>query len=302
MFAISAVAGVRVLLATASTPGSGAGPEAGISPFEYFWSQGLVIWRYIAMVFIPVWPYRIDSPIGIGNYWWAWLALVVCGSLAALRFKNLRSGFWLLGAFALLLPSSSIFPAADLAADRRVYLPMLALGAAIAMSVPRIGYIVPALAIISLIRTYDWLDEERFWRKQALGGSVLSQVQLARVVGSGEALRILEEAKKIDPEDALVASELRRAYLTSGAREMALAEFGRALSIDPDSPQALSNRGVALLMLKQTDAARADFERALQIDPCAFEARLNAIRMGLHPTAATNCRYTEDERKALMGE
>jgi hypothetical protein len=33
MCAISVVAGARVLLATASTPGSGAGPQAGISPF-----------------------------------------------------------------------------------------------------------------------------------------------------------------------------------------------------------------------------------------------------------------------------
>jgi hypothetical protein len=41
------------------------------------------------------------------------------------------------------------------------------------------------------------------------------------------------------------------------------------------------------LLLKQADAARGDFERALHIDPCAFEARLNAKRMGLAlPSAA----------------
>jgi tetratricopeptide (TPR) repeat protein len=181
-----------------------------------------------------------------------------------LRFKDLRAGFWLLGSFALLLAKLSIFPAADLAADRRVYLPMLALAAAIALWIPRSGYVVPALAIVSVIRTYEWLDEERFWRKQALGGAVRSQVHLARVVRPDEALQILEGAKKISPDNSPVASELGRAYLTRGAKEKALAEFGRALSIDPDSPQALSNRGVALLMLKQTDAARADFKRALQ--------------------------------------
>ena len=60
-----------------------------------------------------------------------------------------------------------------------------------------------------------------------------------------------------------------------------MAEFGRALAMTPNNPQALSNRGLRRLMLKQPDAARADFERALQIDPCVFEARLNAMRMGL---------------------
>ena len=302
MFVIAVIIGARVLVATATTPGSGAGVQAGFSASQYFWTQGLVIWRYIAMAVIPLWPYRIDSPIVPGVYWWAWVALVACAVTAAMRFKELRAGFWLVGALALLLPSSSIFPAADLAADRRMYLPMLPFAVAIALCVPRIRYVVPALAILSMIRTYDWLDAERFWRKQAPGGSIRTQVQLARLVDPKEALRILEAAKARTPHESLIASELGRAYLASGERENALAEFGRALSLNPESPQALSNRGVALLMLKQTDAARADFERALRIDPCAFEARLNATRMGLHLVEAPQCRYSEDQRKALSGE
>ena len=302
MFVIAAIVGVRVLVATSTTPGSGAGAQAGLSASQYFWTQGLVIWRYVAMAVIPFWPYRIDSPIAPGVYWWAWVALVACVAMAAMRFKEFRAGFWLLGTLVLLLPSSSIFPAADLAADRRMYLPMLPLSVAIALCVPRIRYVVPALAILSMIRTYDWLDAERFWRKQALGGSVRTQVQLARVVDPREALRMLEAAKTRAPHEGLLASELGRVYLVNGEREKALAEFGRALSLSPESPQALSNRGVALLMLKQTDAARADFERALRIDPCAFEARLNVIRMGLNPVEAPQCRYSEDQRKALSGE
>jgi Tfp pilus assembly protein PilF len=75
------------------------------------------------------------------------------------------------------------------------------------------------------------------------------------------------------------------------------------LALAPDNAQALSNRGVALLLLKQADAARGDFERALHIDPCAFEARLNAKRMGLALTPAPpQCRYTPEEQRALNGE
>ena len=55
-------------------------------------------------------------------------------------------------------------------------------------------------------------------------------------------------------------------------------------------------------MLNQTSAAKADFERALQLEPCAFEARLNALRMGLHPAPAPQCRYSEEERIALEGK
>ena len=47
----------------------------------------------------------------------------------------------------LLLPSSSIFPAADLAADRRMYLPMLAFAAAAGLVLAR----VKPMSIVAMI-------------------------------------------------------------------------------------------------------------------------------------------------------
>lgn len=300
MLGLSLAAGARVAFMAAATPGSGAGSQAGIGAWEYFWTQGLVILRYFAMAIVPVLPYRIESPIAVGVYWWAWLALAACAIWAAIHRK--KAGVWILGALVLLLPSSSIFPAADLSADRRMYLPLLPVAVFLTLFIPRVHYVLFALAAISAIRTWDWLDAERFWRYQALGGSVRSQVQLAREVELVEAREILERAKNNNPENALVASELGRVYLTAGHPDKALAEFGRALASAPDNPQALSNRGVALILLKQTDAARADFERALAIDPCSFEARLNAKRLGMPLPHAPQCRYSEDERQALSGE
>ena len=52
MFVIAVIIGARVLVATATTPGSGAGVQAGFSASQYFWTQGLVIWRYVAMAAI----------------------------------------------------------------------------------------------------------------------------------------------------------------------------------------------------------------------------------------------------------
>jgi protein O-mannosyl-transferase len=302
MFGLALVLGARVLFAAVVTAGSGAGPHAGISAWGYFWTQGLVILRYFATLVAPLLPYRVDSPVGPGFYWWAWLAIVV-GAALALRYSGrAKWALWALAALVLLLPSSSIFPAADLAADRRMYLPVLAAGAGLAVRFSWMSHAVYALVLLSILRTADWLDPERFWRKQAEGGSTRSVVQLARVVEPAESARLLEDAKRKSPNDALVASELGRVYASSGAPEKALAEFGRALALTPNSPQALSNRGVALLLMKQHDAARMDFERALQIDPCAFEARLNASRMGLRLPPDSQCRFTPEERKALAGE
>src|SRR5204863_2285909 len=140
----------RVAVAASTTHGSGAGSQAGITAWDYFWTQGAVIWRYLAMTLIPVLPYRIDSPIGPGFYWYAWMALIGCCAWAARRFKS--GGIWFLGTIILLLPSSSIFPAADLATDRRMYLALLPAAVLLASKVPHLRYALIVLAAISAFR------------------------------------------------------------------------------------------------------------------------------------------------------
>jgi Flp pilus assembly protein TadD len=101
------------------------------------------------------------------------------------------------------------------------------------------------------------------------------------VVDPPRAVALLEDAKRIAPDDPAIASELGRVYLVSGAPEKALTEFGRALALSPNDPRAFTNRGVALLMMHQGDAARQDFTRALSLNPCLAEARDNASRVGI---------------------
>jgi Tfp pilus assembly protein PilF len=172
------------------------------------------------------------------------------------------------------------------------------------MFLPKQTWVLALLAAVSIYRCYVWASPERLWREAVHRNAddVRPYVQLARVVEPHEAIDLLERAKNMNPDSPLVASELGRAYLTSGEPGKALGEFGRALAMAPDNPQALSNRGVALLILKQTAVAKSDFERALEIDPCAFEARLNAKRMGLQVAPAPQCRYSEEQQKALAGQ
>jgi Flp pilus assembly protein TadD len=124
-------------------------------------------------------------------------------------------------------------------------------------------------------------------------------LQLARVSPPERAFLLLEEARRIAPASAAVASELARTWLAIGRPAEALPEFGRALALAPNDPQALNNRGVALLALGQTEAARQDFERALGRDPCSFDARLNLLRLGVRTPDPSGCRYTADQRRAL---
>ena len=101
-------------------------------------TQGTVLWRYLRLFAIP-YGFTVDPEIRVPAAWLgvaAWLA--IGAALAALWRWRRDLAIWLTAAALLLLPSSSIFPAADLAADRRMYLALLPLAAAAALLLVRL--------------------------------------------------------------------------------------------------------------------------------------------------------------------
>lgn len=300
MTCIAVALGLRVMWVLAYTPGAPAGAQAGISPGAYFAVQGVVILKYLRMFVVP-WGFSVDYEVARSGEMLAWLGVAALAALASRKFRNLDAGFWFLGGLLLLAPSSSVFPAADLAADRRMYLPMIAFTACAGLLLaraPRIGIYaaIAALAGISLHYTSLWRNPRELWSEalRQAPEKVRPRVQLARTLPSDEALGILREG----PDDPLIHSEQGRILLAAGRPAEALGEFGKALALEPNDPGSLNNRGAALLALGQSDAARADFQRALAQDPCWFDARLNLLRMGA-PAAAARCRYTPRQQEQL---
>ena len=290
MLALSLAAGLRVMLAAQTTPGSGAGGQAGVSSQSYFLTQGGVILRYLRMLLVP-WGFTVDPDIPIASLWigiLAWLAVLGLAVLAWRSVRRSRAGIWFLGGLILLLPSSSIFPANDLAADYRMYLPMIGFAASIGLLLERVRplYLAPALLLLiglSFLRTLTWQHEESLWADavEKAPAKVRPRIQLARAVEPRRAVEILEQTQRLAPEDPQIPAEEGRIYLGLGRPARALVEFGRALALAPGSAEALNNRGAALLALGQRDVAVQDFNRALAIDPCQFNARLNLRRLGI---------------------
>lgn len=283
MLALALAAGLRVIYATAVTPGAPAGMQAGITPWHYFLAQGVVIWRYLRLLVVP-YGFTVDPEIAVpsvavGLAGWAALALTpLVKQLGRLRF-------WLSAGLVLLLPSSSIFPAADLAADRRMYLPLFAFAAALALLLERVRWrwaVVAVLAAVAVTRTEVWMSDQRLWREavRAAPDKVRPRIQLSRSVPPDEALALLAEASRLSPNDPAVAAETGKVLIASGKPAAALAEFGRALALAPHDPANLNNRGVALAALGQNEAARLDFERALALDPTLAGARENLQKLG----------------------
>src|SRR5882724_2303225 len=137
MLALALAAGARVIYATAVTPGAPAGLQAPISPAKYLLIQGQVILRYLQLAIVPF-GFTVDREVSTATA----LSITAWIVLAAIVIVTWRKvppiATWLVGGLLLLLPSSSLFPAADLAADRRMYLAMFAFAAAIGLALDRI--------------------------------------------------------------------------------------------------------------------------------------------------------------------
>lgn len=298
MLGLASAAGLRVIAALASVPQATAGFTSAVSPLQYLAAQGWVMLRYLRLALVP-WGFNFDPDIRVSAWQAAggWLIVTAVSVLAARRFRGAREGFWILGGFVLLLPSSSIFPAADFAADRRMYLPMAAFASAAGLVAQGWKPCLPAaagvlLALLSFGRMQVWRTEESLWSEavRLSPRKVRPKIQLSRVVAPQRALKLLDEAKLVAPGDPRVASELGRVWLQLSRPDRALAEFGRALAVTPRDPQALNNRGVALLALGQREAAREDFARALALDPCLAEARENLLGLGVRTEVPRRCR------------
>lgn len=288
MLALSLAAGLRVIAATRLVAGSGAGFTANIGPLDYFTAQGTILWRYLAQLLLPI-GFTIDPdphPIpAAGLFGWTAFATLLW------IFRRKPETKWFLGALLLFLASSSVFPASDLAADRRVYLPLIALAAGTALLLNRLPNRLPqwlplALTLVwlplTIARTEIWRTEESLWRDAAekAPGKVRPILQLSRAIQPSEALPLLDAAAKTHPNNPDLPAEIGRIELQSGHPAQALAAFGRTAALRPRDAQAINNVGVALSMLGQSTAAQVQFRRALQLEPCQPDARKN---LGMAP-------------------
>ncbi|MGA3096465.1 MAG: hypothetical protein ABSF25_08440 [Bryobacteraceae bacterium] len=288
MILLALAAGARVVWATAVTPGAPAGFQAGISPWKYFLAQGPVILRYLRMFLIP-YGFTVDPDIPIPAVWAGLLAWAAVAALAVWAWRERKRGWplWLLAGLLLLGPSSSLFPAADLAADRRMYLPLIGFAGAAGLLLTRVrtaalaATVAAALTIMGFARTLVWMNDASLWREAVRRAphKARPKVQLSRAVRAGEALELLTAARVDAPYNPAIPAEMGKVLLQEHQVDAALDEFGRAVALDPNNAQNFNNRGVAFGYLGLPEAARTDFLRAIEIDPGLTEARENLRKL-----------------------
>lgn len=286
---LSVAAGFRVIASTRFIAGAGSGFDAGVSPWQYFLQQGQALPNYLWRIVLPI-RMSIDPADPSPDLWLGlagWAAILIAATLLV-KTRGLqldRPVLWCLLGLLAILPSSSILPAADAVAYRRLYFPMVFWCVSVAMIARRWRWWAAIAGFWLAITNFNpsmFSSERAAWTEASslAPEKIRPLIQLARISEPPEAIALLERAKKIAPQNPEPASQLGRAHLSGGDAAKALAEFGKALALDPSNPRHMQNRGVALLVLGQNESARADFERALAADPCLGAARLNLEKLG----------------------
>lgn len=325
MAGVVAVFAAKLLYAARVTPGAGAAVDLGeITPWTYFWTQGKAIWLYLRLWIVPVGQsFDHELTLSAGP---DWKSAAACGGLATLAAVSLwmarRDGrwFWLAGGLVLLIPTSTVVPLADLAAERRMLLPMLSFSLAagcLVAALPRRAY-SPALIGLGVLlgsatiaRLEVWSSEEALWRDTVTSSpfKIRPKLQLARATPSKEGrLILLNEARNLAPQDADVLAELGLFYLDGGDPARAASLFAEARAARPNDPQLAANLGAALLLAGRGAEAEQAFGEALRLDPCNFDARNNLLltlraRGAAAPAEVArppgDCRWSPDQRRAF---
>ncbi len=260
------------------TTGAGFG-LAPAGPWEYARTQPGVILNYLRLSFWPR-PLCLDYgwPIATGARQIMLPAAVIAALLAATLWALRRTpalGF--LGAwfFLILAPTSSFVPiVTEVAAERRMYLPLAAIvtGCVVAacrlagpcirhaavspQAQKRLSRAAAAMALLSVAGVLGWLTFDR-------NADYRDPILLWR------------DTVNKRPENARAWNNLGWAYSWTGDSAKAVPYFNKAIELKRDYAEAYNNLGADLYKLKRPAEALEDLNKAIQLNPECANAYCN---------------------------
>lgn len=286
------------------------GTQWGLSSLDYLFTQAGIIVRYLRLCF---WPHPLvitydDWPIAQGFAEVLPQGLLILAMLALtvwLIVHHKPAG--LLGAwfFLILAPTSSFVPiVTEIAAERRMYLPLAAvvmaviLGthativwvrqrytaagkAAASAALMVLVVVVSALGSATVARNRDYRTAVSIWTdtlaKRPLSWMALNNLCMA-LLDTGENDRVISYSNQaIERKPTYADGHYNRglAYEQKGDREQALRDYSRAIELDSHHVKAYNNR--AVLYGEAGDFARAiqDCTRAIELKGDYAEAYYN---------------------------
>ena len=283
------------------------GPMSTESPLLNLWTQAIVIWRYLALVFVPVGQsimhsvHRVTSLADVKALAAAGgLLIVVIVAILSRRARPIVS-FGLLWFLAVIAPSSSVIALREGMAEHRVYLASVGLFivfAAIAAAAfstrrrrPRFGFsvglaaLIAVLGALTMIRNEVWGDPARLWADATVHAAGMWEPHYALA----DVLRESQNCESAIPEYQIVVKmrpQHRDGYTNlgiclaqAGRWQEAEAALRRALEIDPGYVRGYTNLGALALTMGDEKGARDAYQRAIAIEPGSVLARMQLARL-----------------------
>jgi tetratricopeptide (TPR) repeat protein len=284
-----------VLVGLSGVRGGTAGFGAGVPWWAYAVSQFRAVAVYLRLSFWPAHQLadygRVlsgPSPELAGE---AVLVVALLGVSAFLLWKRPRAGF--LGAwfFLILAPSSSVVPVTtEVIAERRVYLPLAALVAAV---------VCGAAAWVSC-GEHSWGLRRKTRAAWAITWGIFAVVGLGAATMRRNQVyqsvyRFWEDIVRQTPGNAGAHNNLGNSLADQGRWDEAVPQFRAALGLDPEYADAHTNLGRALLQAGQFEESIAHFQAAIKFRPQDPDARrgLGIASYRLGNTLAAAGRYGE---------
>lgn len=277
-----------------------------LTPLDYARTQCGIILHYLRLA---VWP----NPLTLDYTNWpvsqTWAAALphlatIAGLIAVTLWALCRQpGLGFAGAwfFLILFPSSGVVPiVGELAAERRMYLPLAAVVALAVLAVwkaaryllsgevlRRWAYrIMVAVCVIffaqrSALRNKDYVTEVVLWQKtvaQQPESSFAHASLCAALLAEDREVPAFQEcaqALALDPRRAEAHLNLGLLKSKQGQSEEAVAHYGEILRMNPRYVKAHANLGIELIKLNRLSEAEAQFAHVLKLEPTLAQGHYN---------------------------
>lgn len=228
----------------------------GFTPATYFFTQCRVIWTYVRLFFLPF-GQNVDPDVAVSRNLLehgAIFGLVALAALVAAAWMYRKR--WPLAAFGvfvfvlLLTPTSSFIPISDVAAERRMYLPMLGL----------------ILVCLEFLR--HWKVSQAAWA----GAAILIACTILTYQRSAvwaNPLSLWQDAAAKSPRKYRPNFQLAFALYDSGNCPGAASAFGKASRLAQPQYDLLVDWGLSLDCAGQWQDAVVKLRQAFQLAPSA---------------------------------
>lgn len=251
--------------------GAEIGSSAGISSWEYLLNQAPIVARYLRLCFWPhplIFDYGYPRALSFVDVWLPFLFLTILLSISLFALYQRRAlGFLGTAFFFVLAPSSSIIPIyTEVGAERRLYLPLI------------------AVIALSVLAGYEFIQRCTSQRRAHMTNlALVSSLTVALAYTTIERNRdyrspaaIWSTVVETLPNNSRAYAGLARASEIDGDIEEAVALYARALEMTPEFYEYIRlHRYIANLLITNGEPARAAtfYSRLVAERPQDAEAR-----------------------------